>query len=35
VFAVLRMLTVFGKEKSTVKPGQFRPALIIGASIGF
>ncbi len=35
LFAIFKMLNVFGKEKTAIKPVQFFPALIIGASIGF
>lgn len=35
LFAILRILHVFGKEKTAIKPVQFLPALLIGAGIGF
>lgn len=35
LFAILRMLNVFGNEKTEIKTVQFVPAIIIGAVIGF
>ena len=35
IIAILRMLNIFGKEQTTIKPNNLILSLVIGASIGF